>query len=386
MKRPTVDYLLAILVTILLFSGMVMVFSASSMFAQFRYDSITYFFRKQVLWGFLSLFFMMVFSKIDYRWFNKNSRPLLLVSLSILLLAGLFIFGRNVNGATRWYNLKVMRFQPTELAKLSLIIYVSYFLAHRERQLHNVKKGLLPVALISGLTVILILGQPDLSSSVMILMIVGTLLVLSPMPIKHLISVALPAIPVGVFVITRNPYQWQRVLGWWQALHNPAKAPYQLKQSLIGIGNGGLIGQGLGQSKQKFMFLPDSHTDFIFSILGEEWGFIGVAVILLIFLLIFYKGITIARRSPDKFSMYLATGITMNITLYAFINAGVVSALLPTTGLPMPFFSYGGSNLLFLSVSVGILLNISRHAHQDISWMNRVEKRTDLNHVIMTAD
>ncbi len=386
MKRPKVDYLLGGIATFLLFSGMVMVFSASSMVGNFRFGSMTYFFQKQVVWGFLSLFFMMAVSKLDYRWFKRSSRPLLLVAISILLLAGLFVLGTKVNGATRWYNLKLLRFQPTELAKLSLIIYVSYFLAQRERQLQHVKKGLLPIALVVGVSVLLIVAQPDLSSSVMILLIVGVLLLLSPMPLKHLLAVALPAVPVLVFVITRNPYQWDRVVGWWHALQNPGSAPYQLKQSLIGIGNGGFWGQGLGQSKQKFMFLPDSHTDFIFSILGEEFGFIGVGIILLAFLIIFYKGMIIARRSPDKFSMYLAAGITMNITLYAFINAGVVSALLPTTGLPMPFFSYGGSNLLFLSISMGILLNISRHARKDSSWMSRVEQRTDLNHVILTAD
>ncbi|WP_456405932.1 putative lipid II flippase FtsW [Caldithrix abyssi] len=386
MKRPKVDYVLAGVATFLLFSGMVVVFSASSMVGKFRFGSMTYFFQKQVLWGFMSFFLMMVFSKIDYRWFNRNSRPLLFVFGSILLLGGLFVFGKNVNGATRWYDFKVMRFQPTELAKLSLIIYVSYFLAHRERQLHNVKKGLLPVAVIVGLSVLLIVAQPDLSSSIMILLIVGTLLFLSPMPLKHLLAVALPAIPVLVFVVRRNPYQWERIAGWWQALQNPANAPYQLKQSLIGIGNGGFWGQGLGQSKQKFMFLPDSHTDFIFSILGEEFGFLGVSLILLAFLLIFYKGIIIARHSPDKFSMYLATGITINIVLYAFINAGVVSALLPTTGLPMPFFSYGGSNLVFLSIAMGILLNISRFSGKERSWMSRVEKRTDINHVILTAE
>ncbi len=386
MKRPTVDYVLATLVTLLLIFGMVMVFSASSMFAERHYQSLTYFFQKQVVWGFVSLFFMMVFSKMDYRWFNRQSRPLILVMVSLMLLAGLFVFGLNIKGATRWYNLKVMHFQPTELTKLSLIIYVSYFLAHRERQLQHIKKGLLPVAMVTGSAVLLIMAQPDLSSSVMILLIVGMLLLLSPMPIKHLLTVSLPAIPVVLFVVRRNPYQWDRVVGWWHALKDPAGAPYQLRQSLIGIGNGGFWGQGFGQSKQKFMFLPDSHTDFIFSIHAEEWGFIGVAVVLIIFLLIFYRGIMIARNAPDKFSMYLATGITMNITLYAFINAGVVSALLPTTGLPMPFFSYGGSNLLFLSISIGILLNISRHAHKESFWMRRVEKRTDLNHIIMTAD
>ncbi|RLD15690.1 putative lipid II flippase FtsW [candidate division KSB1 bacterium] len=366
MKRKSVDWILASAVTGLLIMGLIMVFSASSMIAKFEFGNLMFFFQRQILWGAISLISMVAFSKIDYRIFKRHGLPLILMLSSILLLAGLFGFGAYSHGARRWYNLKLMRFQPSELAKLSVIIYTSYYLSAKESRLKDWKKGLLPLITLIGLTVLLIYPQPDLSTSLMILLLAGLLVFVSPVPLKHLAGVALAAVPFAIFALVRNPYQWGRIHSWWVALHNPANAAYQLKQSLIGLGRGGIVGHGLGQSVQKFLFLPDSHTDFIFSIVGEEFGFLGASVILILFLLIFFRGISITRNVHDKFGRYLALGITLNIVLYAFINAGVVSALLPTTGLPMPFFSYGGSSLLFLSVATGILLNISRHTGSEV--------------------
>ncbi len=366
MKRNSVDWILASAVTLLLIMGLIMVFSASSMIAKFEFGNMMYFFQKQILWGALSLIFMVGFSKIDYKILKRHGLPLGLMLLSILLLAGLFVFGAYSHGARRWYRLAFLRFQPSEFAKISVIIYTSYYLSTKESKLKNWKKGLMPLMALLALTVLLIYPQPDLSTSLMILIIAGCLIFVSPVPLKHLAAIALAAVPFIIFTLVRNPYQWGRVHNWWVALHDPAHAAYQLKQSLIGIGRGGLFGHGLGQSVQKFLFLPDSHTDFIFSIIGEEFGFVGTSIVLFLFLLIFFRGITVARRIHDKFGRYLSLGITLNIVLYAFINAGVVSALLPTTGLPMPFFSYGGSSLLFLSIATGILLNISRHTGNEI--------------------
>ena len=366
MKRNSVDWILASAVTLLLLMGMIMVFSASSMIANFEYHNMLFFFQKQIIWGAISLIFMVGFSKMDYKILRRHSLPLLLMLLSIVLLVGLFAFGTYSHGARRWYRLGFLRFQPSEFAKISAIIYTAYYLSAKEARLKDWKKGLLPLIALVGFTVLLVYPQPDLSTSLMILIIVGLMIYVSPVPLKHLAAIVLAAVPFAVFTLVRNPYQWGRVHNWWVALHDPAHAAYQLKQSLIGIGRGGILGHGLGQSVQKFLFLPDSHTDFIFSIVGEEFGFIGSTIILLLFLLIFFRGISITRRVHDKFGRYLALGITLNIVLYAFINAGVVSALLPTTGLPMPFFSYGGSSLLFLSIATGILLNISRHTGSEL--------------------
>ncbi len=369
MKRKSVDWILASAVTLLLLMGLIMVFSASSMIAKFEYHNMLFFFQKQIVWGALSLVFMVGFSKLDYKILKRHGLPLLLLMVSIVLLLGLFAFGAYSHGARRWYRLGFIRFQPSEFAKLSVIIYTAYYLSVKENRLKDWKKGLLPLISLVGLTVLLIYPQPDLSTSLMILMIAGALIFVSPVPLRHLLAVLLAAVPFAIFTLIRNPYQWGRVQHWWTALHDPAHAAYQLKQSLIGLGRGGFLGHGLGQSVQKFLFLPDSHTDFIFSIVGEEFGFLGTTLILLLFLLIFFRGIAITRRVHDKFGRYLALGITLNIVLYAFINAGVVSALLPTTGLPMPYFSYGGSSLLFLSIATGILLNISRHTGSELDGL-----------------
>jgi len=229
--------------------------------------------------------------------------------------------------------------------------------------------------------------QPDLSTSLMLSMLAGSMLLISPVKLKHLGGLLLSLVPVVMIVLSRSGYQMRRVTEWLAGLHNPLNAGYQIKQSLIGLGQGGWFGQGLAQSKQKFFFLPDSHTDFIFSILGEEVGFLGATIVLVLFLFILYRGLHIARKVSDPFGKFLAIGITLEVVLYAFINAGVVSMLFPATGLPMPFISYGGSHLLFLGISIGILLNISRHAQSvKTNWNSFENKREQLYKTILMVD
>jgi len=328
--------------------------------ANSNFGSLTYFFRKQILWGFLALLVMIIFSKINYRKLKQHRFPLLLVVSAILLLAGLPIFGTTIKGATRWYHLGFFNFQPSEFAKLALIIYFAHFLSTRQDKIRNFKNGLLPLLIVLMLTLVLVLIQPDLSTTLMTVLITGAMLLLSRARLRHILGMLLPVFPFVIYIMTTNNYQTKRISDWLVAWDNPLKAGYQIKQSLIGLGRGGWFGHGLGQSKQKFFFLPDSHTDFIFSVIGEEFGYIGTTLILILFLVIFFRGLRLATKAPDLFGRYLAVGITLNIVLFAFINAAVVSMLLPATGLPMPFISYGGSNLLFLGMSVGILLNISR--------------------------
>ncbi|HID39363.1 MAG TPA: putative lipid II flippase FtsW [Calditrichaeota bacterium] len=360
MGKNKVDYYLAGSVTVLFLIGLIMVFSASSIMANSNFGSLTYFFRKQILWGFLALVVMIIFSKINYRKLKKNKFPLILIVVAILMLAGLPIFGTTVKGATRWYHLGFFNFQPSELAKLALIIYFAFFLSTRQDRIRDFKTGLAPLLAILLITLILILIQPDLSTTLMMVLITGAMLLLSRARLRHIMGMLLPVFPFIIYVMTTNNYQTKRISDWLAAWDNPLKAAYQIKQSLIGLGRGGWFGHGLGDSKQKFFFLPDSHTDFIFSIIGEEFGYIGTTIILFLFLVVFFRGLRLASKAPDLFGRYLAIGITLNIVLFAFINAAVVSMLLPATGLPMPFISYGGSNLLFLGMSVGILLNISR--------------------------
>ncbi len=348
------------MVTFLLTAGMVMVFSSSSMIAVNKYGTLTHFFLKQMMWSAFALSLMILFSNINYKTLKKYKLPVAGIIISFVLLAGLFVFGAKMNGARRWYNLGVGSFQPSELAKLAVIVYFAYYLSSAKKNIRDLKMGLLPLLGILGGLMALIAVQPDLSTALMLGVVGGTLLLISRAKISHLAMLSLPLIPAVILGINRQSFRLRRLHEWLAGWENPLHAGYQIKQSLIGLGRGGMFGQSLGQSKQKFLFLPDSHTDFIFSIIGEEWGFLGTTLILIAFMIIFYRGLVIARRVPDPFGKFLAVGIVLNIVAYALINAAVVSMLVPATGLPMPFISYGGSNLLFLGAAMGILLNISR--------------------------
>jgi len=388
MTRGKVDYILAIAATFLLLTGLIMVFSASSMVANTNFGSLTYFFRKQILWGLLAFLMMLVFSKINYHKLKDNYKPLILVLLAILLLAGLFLFGIRVNGAKRWYHLGLMNFQPSELARLALIIYFAQALSSAKKDLTKFKEGILPLFAILSIVLVLIMLQPDLSTALMIGLTTLAMLFVSNVKLRHLAFLISAAVPFVVYKLF-NSYQWKRIADWINAWEDPLAASYQVKQSLIGLGRGGYWGEGLAQGKQKFLFLPDSHTDFIFAIIGEEFGFIGTSLILLIFLIILLRGLKVVRNTSDAFGKFLAFGITINIVFYAFINAGVVSMLLPATGLPMPFISYGGSNLLFLGISMGILLSISRNmtAHeQSANWSDFKSRREQLYNRVITMD
>jgi len=387
MKRGKVDLTLALFLFLLLVIGTIMVFSASSIMAINRYHSLTYFFRKQLVWSLLSLLLLVGFSKFDYRILQKPPLPFILLASAFALLAGLYGFGLRINGARRWYSLGLFNFQPSEFAKWAIIIYFAHYISGSKRNIRNFKEHFLPLILILAGMMVLIMFQPDLSTALMLGIICLSLMYVGGAKMKHLTAISLPLLPAVIFLLTRRSYQAGRISSWIKGLHDPMQAGYQIRQSLIGLGRGGWFGNGLGQSKQKFFFLPDSHTDFIFSILGEEFGFIGATLVLLIFLFILYRGIYIARKSPDNFGKFLALGITLSIVLYAFINVAVVSMLVPATGLPMPFVSYGGSNLIFLGFSGGLLLSISRHSRQSKpNWSERSERTERLYHTVITTD
>jgi cell division protein FtsW len=354
------DIILVAAVTVLLTLGLIIVFSASAVVAHEQYGSVLYYLRKQIFWGFLSIFSIFLFSRIKLELFSTRFVAIIGVILSFLFLIGLFPFGSVVNGAKRWYNIGFASFQPSETAKLALIIYFAYIFSQKGSQLSDWKKGLLPQTLVFGLILIPIFFQPDLGTVIMISLIIGTMALLSNIRLKHVFAGLLFMAPALLLKIKSSGYQIDRLRDWYNNLNNPLGSGYQIKQSLIGFGNGGLFGSGIGTSKQKFFFLPDSHTDFVFAIVGEELGFIGTTVILLLFIAILWRGISIARRAGSPFEQFLAVGLTMNLVLYGMMNAAVATMLIPTTGMPMPFLSYGGSSLLVVGISVGLLINMSR--------------------------
>lgn len=359
-NKPKNDVFLIAAVSVLLTIGLIMVFSASAFIAHERHGSLLFFFRKQIFWGFLCIMSIFIFSRLKINYTPRPGFPLYLVLIAIVFLLGLFIWGDMVNGARRWYNFGFASFQPSEFAKFSLIIYFAHIFAHKGELLQDWRKGLFPHLVVLGLVLLPIFLQPDLGMVIMTTLIIGIMALLSNVRIKHVLAGGLFLLPLLVIKIKSSSYQFKRIGDWWDNLSNPLGSGYQIKQSLIGFGRGGLFGNGVGTSKQKFYFLPDSHTDFVFSIVGEETGFIGTTVILLLFLVILWRGISIAKRAGNPFAQYLAIGLTLNMVLYAFMNAAVTTMLVPATGLPMPFISYGGTSLLFTGITVGLLINIAR--------------------------
>lgn len=363
MKKRKNDGFLVGAVTILLTFGMIMVFSASAAVANENFGSPVYFFLKQILWGFLCFVAIFIFSRFDYNNFTQNGFPQLGMLVAILLLVAVLIWGDIVNNARRWFVFGFISFQPSELAKLAVIIYFADIFSRKENQLRDWKKGLLPHIVVFSLVLVPVFLEPDLSTTIMIVLIVSTMAFLSNIRMKHVLAGLVLIIPAILLKVNLTDVQNSRIASWIENISNPFGSGYQIKQSLIGLGRGGITGVGLGASKQKYHFLPESHTDFVFSIIGEEFGFIGTTIVLILFLIILWRGIAIARRAKNPFGQFLAVGLTMSLVLYAFINASVVTMLLPTTGLPMPFISYGGSSLLFVGVTVGILNNISKQTH-----------------------
>jgi cell division protein FtsW len=364
MPKSKNDILLVIAVTLLLITGIIMVFSASALMAHERYGSLLYYSRKQILWGFVCILAIFIFSRINLKFLTLRGVPFTLVLIHIILLIGLFFWGDKVNGARRWYNLGIGSFQPSELVKLALIIYFADIFSRKADLLHDWKKGLMPHLVLLSLVLIPILLEPDLGTVIMITLIVSTMVLLSNVRMKHILAGIFLTLPVLMVKVRSSSFQLDRLTSWLANISNPLGSGYQIKQSLIGLGSGGLIGNGIGTSKQKFYFLPESHTDFVYAIVGEETGFIGTTMVLLLFLLILWRGISIAKQANNPFLQYTAIGLTMSLVLYALINAAVVTMLIPTTGVPMPFLSYGGSSLLSAGIAVGILINISRNAQQ----------------------
>ncbi|MDD5491343.1 MAG: putative lipid II flippase FtsW [bacterium] len=340
--------------------GLVMIYSSSAIFASQQYNNSWYFFQKQMLWalaGFAAFFMLM---KTDYHVLQRYSRVLIFISIVLLVLVLTGIFGREVGGAKRWIRLGPVSFQPSELAKISLLIYIADYLDRKQSKISKVLKGVAPILMIMGLICGLILVEPDMGTSVSLGVVSVSMLFVGGLSAWYLGSLVLMAIPLFAYLVVTKPYRLRRLMAFFDPWADPQNVGYQIIQSLIALGSGGFLGMGLGNSKQKLLYLPAAHTDFIFPIIGEELGFIGAFSIVILFFVFAWRGMKIAFHAPDLFGSMLAGGITLMIVLQAIINIGVSCALFPTKGLPLPLVSYGGSNLAFTLASIGILLNISR--------------------------
>lgn len=364
------DHALFFLVITLMGVGLVMVYSASSVTSMFQMDDGLYYLKKQLMWLVVAVLAMLAMSRIHYRSLETLAVPLMLLSLVLLVVILIPGVTREINGAKRWLILGPMRFQPSELAKLAIIIFLARSIANKQAVIGHPLRGILPDLLLVGITGFLVLKGPNLSTAATIGAVYVVMLFLGNLPLRHLAVMGACGITaVGVFIVNES-YRFQRLLAFLDPWANARKSGYHIIQSLVAIGSGGVWGLGLGNSRQKFFILPERHTDFIFAIICEELGLLGGLFVILLFALLLWRGYKIASRSPDMFGFLLASGITSLIAVQLLVNLGVVLSLLPTTGIPLPFVSYGGSSVLFLGISVGILLNISRHGSGEFALMD----------------
>jgi cell division protein FtsW len=362
-RRLTPDVWLFGVAVALLSAGVVMVYSASAVVAADRFHDPYFFLKKQLFWALAGAAVMLAALRCDYRWLEKAVVPLLVVAGVLLVLVLVPPIGQAINGTRRWIRLGPVSFQPVELAKLALVLYLAAFLAKRRGALEDFRTGALPPLLVAGLMAGLVLLQPDLGNCMTLIVLTFALLYLAGTPIKHLALVAAPALPLIAMAIWMAPYRMRRITAFMDPWADARGGGFQIIQSWLALGNGGLFGQGIGGSRQKLFYLPESHTDFIFAVLGEELGFIGAVGIVALFAVLVWRGLRVGLRAPDAFGTYLALGITVLLATQTLVNLGVVTGLLPTKGLPLPFISFGGSALLMTMLATGMLLNVSQHAH-----------------------
>jgi len=364
-NKKTFDALLLVLVLALSGLGLVMLLSASSIMAEQRFGDAYFFFRPQLRNLVLGLGLMLVISRVPYQYWLRLAYPALaasLIGLALVLLPGV---GHEVSGAHRWLRLPGLSLQPSETAKLSMVIYLAYSLSRKGPRNASLIYGLLPHLTLLGLTVGLILAEPDLGTAFSVALIAFIMMCVAGIKIWHLAALSLAGGAVLYYEITSYAYRLRRIAAFLNPWAAPQDAGYHIIHSFYAFATGGLLGQGPGASQQKLFFLPEPHTDFIFSVLAEEIGLAGVLVVGALFLALVVRGLAIARAVAlrDKSGVYLALGSTMVVAVPAFLNMAVVTALIPTKGLPLPFFSYGGTNLLVCCAAMGLLMNVSSQCH-----------------------
>jgi cell division protein FtsW len=351
---------LALTVFCLICIGVVMIYSSSCVYAMQELHDSAYFLKRHLMFLAIGFLFAVGTMLIDYRDLQKYAKPLLMISVFLLILVLIPGIGKRSSGAQRWFRIGMINFQPSELVKIAMIIYVADFLTRKQKLVTDLKQGFVPLMLIMGFVCALVVKQPDLGTTVEIAVVVLTMMFVAGARLSHLGLIALAAVPVIIYLVTSASYRMARILAFMDPWQDPQGIGFQLTQSQIAIGSGGVFGVGLGKSQQKLFYLPAAHTDFIYSIIGEEFGLRGTLFIIILFGAFLWQGTRIAIRTTDSFGYYLCVGILMMFGLQAVVNIGVSMGALPTKGLPLPFISYGGSALIFHMAAIGLLLNVSR--------------------------
>lgn len=372
-KQSQFDFILFITVLVMLGFGLVMVLSASSPSALSEGKSSYAYVTTQAISAGIGIIAMLFISKIDYRKWAKFSKIAYIASIGLLLAVLIPGLKYDANGATRWIKVPgLSTFQPSELVKIAMIIFFAKYLTDNKGEIHTFFKGFIcPLLWIAPIIAILIFVQSHLSASVIIGMVVVILMLMAGTKMKYFITVGTPIAGVGVATLyilakyfEKGAYRLARITSFMDPWADPTGDGWQVIQSLYAIGSGGLFGVGLGNSTQKYLYLPEPQNDFIFSVIAEELGFVGCLAVIILFGIFIWRGVLIAMKAPDSFGSLVAIGITSLIGLQAIINIAVVTSSMPNTGMPLPFFSYGGTALLILLCAVGILLNISRYQKQ----------------------
>ncbi len=362
-KMGSMDITFFILVMILLIFGLVMLFSASYAYCYYRYDGDSFrFIKRQLFFGAVGVVGMLIISRIDYHFLKKF--VFWIFGGAYLLLILVLIIGEELNGAKRWLNIAGVTVQPSEIMKFALILLFAYLISVNYKRMGTFSYGVLPFLVIIGAVAVVMLLEPHLSGTILICAIGLVMMFVGGTKYRYFgAAVGIAALGIVAIVVLKGiDYVSVRLNGWLDPFSDQQDSTYQTVQSLLAIGSGGLFGLGLGQSRQKYMYLPEPANDFIFSIICEELGFIGAAIVILLFVLLVFRGFVIASKAPDKFGTMLTVGLVVQIGLQAMLNIAVVSNTIPNTGISLPFFSYGGTALLLQLFQMGVVLNISRHA------------------------
>jgi cell division protein FtsW len=355
--------LLAAILALVMVS-VVMVYSSSSVVALTTYDDPSYFMKRQIMWAVIGLALMAVAMRIDHRVLQDKRAVLVLLIVSLLLLASTLIpgVGRTINGSRRWLSVGFASFQPSELAKFVIVVYLSSYIVRKGEELRDFRNGLFPAYLVTGAFLLLALRQPDFGAAMTLAGVAGIMLFAGGANILQLGGTVLAALPFIYIAVAHSAYRARRIFSFLDPWADPQGAGHQIIQSFLAFGSGGVFGRGLGEGRQKLLFLPERHSDFIYAVIGEELGLIGALAVVTLFLIILWRGVRIALASVDPFSRLLALGITLLICLQGLINMLVVTGLLPTKGIALPLISYGGSSLVITLMALGVLLNISKES------------------------
>ncbi|OIU72308.1 stage V sporulation protein E [Rossellomorea aquimaris] len=362
LKKSTPDFILIIVTLTLLAVGLIMVYSASAVWADYKFDDSFFFAKRQLLFAAVGVFAMFFIMNVEYWTWRNWAKVLIIICFVLLVLVLIPGIGVLRNGSRSWIGVGAFSIQPSEFMKLAMIAFLAKYLSENQKYITSFRKGVLPSLLLVFTAFGMIMLQPDLGTGTVMVGTCVVMIFISGARVMHFAWMGLAGLAGFAALVVSAPYRIKRITSFLDPWEDPLNSGFQIIQSLYAIGPGGLFGLGLGESRQKFFYLPEPQNDFIFAILAEELGFIGGTFVLLLFALILWRGIRIALGAPDLFGSFLAVGIVSMIAIQVMINVGVVTGLMPVTGITLPFLSYGGSSLTLMLMAVGVLLNISRYS------------------------